>query len=97
MEERSSGAVTKMSEITITKPTIIFVHGAWHSVQFFEKVIPILEPLGYRCVTVPLPSVGSSPPVKSLNEDIEAVRGAVLKELDAGRDVVINAHSKPPF
>jgi hypothetical protein len=35
--------------------------------------------------------------VKSLDEDIEAVRGAVLKELDVGRDVVVNVHSKPPF
>jgi pimeloyl-ACP methyl ester carboxylesterase len=86
-----------MAEITTAKPAIVFVHGAWHSVQFFEKAIPILEPLGYKCVTVPLPRVGSSPPVENLNEDIEAVRGAVLKELDAGRDVVVNAHSKSPF
>lgn len=29
----------------------------------------------------------------SLDEDIEAVRTTVLKELDAGNDVIINAHS----
>jgi hypothetical protein len=28
-------------------PTIVFFHSAWHSVQFFEKAIVILEPLGY--------------------------------------------------
>jgi pimeloyl-ACP methyl ester carboxylesterase len=82
-----------MTEPTNSKPTIVFCHGAWHSVQFFEKVIPLLEPLGYKCITVPLPSVGSSPPVKSLDEDIDVVRTAVIRELDAGRDVMVNAHS----
>ena len=42
---------------------------------------------------MPLPSVGSSPPVKSLDEDIDVVRTAVIRELDAGRDVMVNAHS----
>jgi pimeloyl-ACP methyl ester carboxylesterase len=82
-----------MTEPTSSKPTIVFCHGAWHSVQFFEKVIPLLEPLEYKCITVPLPSVGSSAPVKSLDEDIDAVRTAVIRELDAGRDVMVNAHS----
>lgn len=75
-------------------PTIVFCHGAWHNVRFFDKVIGILEPLGYRCITVPLPSSsGRVPPTTSLDEDIAAIRNAVLKELDAGRDVVMNAHS----
>lgn len=86
-----------MPKSTTPKPTIIFCHGAWHSVQFFEKVIPILEPLGYKCIAVPLPSVGSSPPVTSLDQDIEAIRTAVMKELDADCDVMINAHSTTPF
>ncbi|KUJ22607.1 alpha/beta-hydrolase [Mollisia scopiformis] len=74
--------------------TIVFCHGAWHNVHFFDKVIAILEPLGYRCVTVPLPSAsGRVPPTTSLDEDIAPIRSAVLKELDAGHDVLINAHS----
>jgi pimeloyl-ACP methyl ester carboxylesterase len=82
-----------MSEPAILKPAIVFCHGAWHSVQFFEKAIAILEPLGYKCITVPLPSVGSLPPVNNLDDDIAAVRTAVIKELDAGRNVMVNAHS----
>ncbi|CZR50917.1 uncharacterized protein PAC_00791 [Phialocephala subalpina] len=75
-------------------PTIVFCHGAWHNPEFFHKVIAILEPLGYRCVTVALPSSsGRVPPPTSLDEDIAAIRGVVLQELDAGHDVVINAHS----
>jgi len=78
----------------MSKPTIVFVHGAWHGARFFEKVISLLEPLGYECITVALPSVGSIPPVKSLDGDIEVVRTAVMRALDAGQDVMVNAHSK---
>jgi len=41
-----------------------------------------------------MPSVGSIPPVSSLDEDITAVRTVVIKELDQGQNVVVNAHSK---
>lgn len=73
--------------------TIIFVHGAWHSPKFFDKVIGILEPHGYRCVVVSLPGTGSVPTVKNLDADNAAVREVVLKEIDAGNDVMVNAHS----
>lgn len=44
-------------------------------------------------MTVDLPAVDSNPPVATFDEDIAVVRNAVLKELDAGHDVVVNAHS----
>lgn len=75
-------------------PTIIFVHGAWHFGGYFDKVRKILELKGYRTVALEMPAVGRSPPVTSLTEDIETVRTAILKELDAGHDVVVNAHSR---
>jgi pimeloyl-ACP methyl ester carboxylesterase len=79
--------------MTVLPPTIVFVHGAWHGPEWFDAVISILEPLGYKCVTVSMPAVGRTNPVTSLDEDIEAVRTTVIKELDAGKDVIINAHS----
>ena len=79
--------------MAITLPTIVFVPGAWHSPEFFGAVISILEPLGYQCVTVSMPGVGRIPPVDNLDEDIAAVRTTVIKELDAGHDVIIHAHS----
>jgi pimeloyl-ACP methyl ester carboxylesterase len=78
----------------MSKPTIIFVNGAWHSPEFFSKVISILEDRGYRCVTVTMPGIGQSPPVKNLDEDIAAVRSTVMNELDNGGDVMIHAHSE---
>ncbi|TVY83293.1 Methylesterase [Lachnellula suecica] len=77
----------------MAKPTIIFVHGAYHSKEYFDRVIAILEPLGYKCVALSMPAVGRHPPVKSLEEDIATVRSAVMTELDLGNDVVVNAHS----
>jgi len=77
----------------MSRPVMIFTHGAWHSPEYFDLVISILEPLGYKCVTVSMPSVGRVPPVTSLQEDIEVVRNAVLKELDGGHDVIVNVHS----
>ncbi|KAG0651156.1 hypothetical protein D0Z07_2593 [Hyphodiscus hymeniophilus] len=74
-------------------PTIVIVPGAWHSPEFFNSVISILEPLGYKCVTISMPGVGGSPPVDSLDEDIAAVRTVVMKELETGNDAIIHAHS----
>ena len=79
--------------ITMSKPTFLFCPGAWHTTDFFDKIIAILKPLGYRCITVPMPSVGSVPATKGIDEDIAAIRTAVLEEVEAGREVVINAHS----
>jgi hypothetical protein len=81
------------STITMSKPTFLFCPGAWHTTDFFDKIIAILKPLGYRCITIPMPSVGSVPATKGIDEDIAALRTVVLEELEAGRDVVINAHS----
>lgn len=75
------------------KPTFVFCHGAWHNPSFFDKVISILEPLGYTCVTFSFPGTGNVPAVKSLDEDIAAVRAVVLREVVAGSDVIVSAHS----
>jgi pimeloyl-ACP methyl ester carboxylesterase len=77
----------------MTKPTIIFVHGAWHTSGFFEKTIALVRPLGYRCIAVDLPAVGSNPPVTSLTEDIGPIRAAVVQEVELGHEVIIHAHS----
>jgi pimeloyl-ACP methyl ester carboxylesterase len=77
----------------MAKPTFIFVHGAWRSKEYFDRVIALLEPLGHKCVALSMPSVGRYPPVKSLDEHIATIRSAVLAELELGNDVIMNAHS----
>ncbi|KAG9248842.1 hypothetical protein BJ878DRAFT_265464 [Calycina marina] len=45
-------------------------------------------------VLVSMPRVGSLPPVSYMDEDTEAVRSTVLRELENGRYAVLHAHSR---
>ena len=40
-----------------------------------------------------MPSVGRDPPVQSLDDDIAAVREAILKEFEVGKHVMVVSHS----
>jgi len=44
----------------LNKPTILLVHGAWHSGTCWSLVIPLLEAAGYRVLAPDLPGHGSS-------------------------------------
>ncbi|ESZ97963.1 hypothetical protein SBOR_1634 [Sclerotinia borealis F-4128] len=77
----------------MTPPTIIFIHGAWHDTSNFSPVIGILEPLGYPCITIAMPSTGGTIPTTDLTNDIAAIRHVVLKEVDAGKEVIVCSHS----
>ncbi|KAI9743528.1 MAG: hypothetical protein M1818_002842 [Claussenomyces sp. TS43310] len=77
----------------MSKPVLIFTPGAWHSPEVFGIVISKLTALGYRCIALPLLAVGQKPAVRDLQPDIAAVREAVLRESDAGNDVMMVAHS----
>lgn len=81
----------------MTLPTLIFVHGGWHSPSFFDKITPPLEWRGYKCLTPqllnsPAPDDSALPP--SSNEpDIQMVRKLILAETSAGNNVVLLGHS----
>lgn len=49
--------------------------------------------LGYHCTCPALPSTGPLFPVTSFEPDVEAIRKAILAELDRGQDVVLVTHS----
>jgi pimeloyl-ACP methyl ester carboxylesterase len=76
-----------------SRPVFILTPGAWHTVWIYDKVIPLLEVKGFRCVALDLPSMVQKPPPKSFDEDIQTIRTAITKEADAGNDVVTVAHS----
>ena len=78
----------------MAKPTLVLVHGSWHSPEHFELLIPLLSRNGYKCVAVGLPSTQSPDlPPRTLANDTAAVRDAVVAELKQGNDVVVVAHS----
>ncbi|KAI0134962.1 alpha/beta-hydrolase [Daldinia grandis] len=81
-------------------PALVFSPGAWHTPEYFQPTTSRLTEAGFPCDTVSLPSIGSelkspgSPSIpQSFDADVAAIRGTVLKHLDAGRDVVLIVHS----
>jgi len=79
----------------MAKPTFVIVHGAWHSPAHFEPLIQSLSAYGYKAVAPALPSVAQSEvsPSTDSQDDIAAVRQAILAELDQGADVIVVPHS----
>lgn len=78
-------------------PTLVLVHGAWHSCECFRKVVSELKTEGYKCITPQLaatPAISDpGPAAKSSEPDIQMVRSLVLAETSIGSDVVVIGHS----
>ncbi|KAJ5353502.1 hypothetical protein N7541_006066 [Penicillium brevicompactum] len=74
-------------------PSIVIVPGAWHRPAHFQGLIDELAKVNYEAVGVTMPSVDSSPPLPSWDQDAQAVRRVIMERLDAGKDVVVLAHS----
>ncbi|TIA29205.1 hypothetical protein D6C78_10352 [Aureobasidium pullulans] len=81
----------------MSKPSIVLVPGAWHVPAHFNHVIEKLEDQGYVCVGVNLPTNTRDPLVDGrllgIEDDVAAIRAAVMSQLDTGIDVVIVTHS----
>ena len=77
----------------VSKPTVVFVHGAWHTSECFSDVAKSLQGHGYHTVGVDLPSVGNPDTITSNEPDVEAVRTAIKKACDANQDVLLFMHS----
>lgn len=75
------------------KPVIVIVPGAWHRPKHYQKLIDALENVGYTAVGVNMPSVDSSPPHASWDQDAAEVRRVIMEYLDAGKDVIAIGHS----
>ncbi|OAL34371.1 hypothetical protein AYO20_06424 [Fonsecaea nubica] len=76
-----------------SKPTLVFVPGAWHPAATWDKLTTALESQHqYKCISVTLPSTLSDPSA-TLPGDIQAVRDVLVSETAQGRDVVVIVHS----
>lgn len=73
------------------KPTLVFVHGAWHTAETWDKTIAELKPRGFKCVAVTLPSTTSVS--ASFGDDVSIVQDAIRAESEQGGNVVIVVHS----
>ena len=77
----------------MTKPTLLFVHGAWHSPQCWEKIIPKLEANGYKCIAPQCLHSGTSEPIDKLEPCIEQLQDILAAETSTGNDVILIGHS----
>jgi len=76
-----------------SKPDFVIVPGAWHSPESFKPTTDYLTKAGYVHHGVTLPSVGASPPLKSFEPDVEAIRKTLDSILSSCKDVVLLMHS----
>lgn len=76
----------------MSKPVFVLLHGAWHTIRCWGRLIAQLDAAGYTSVAPALPSSGSNPPTPDWSRDVEAIRDTV-SNLIVEHDVVIVTHS----
>src|SRR5436190_3637998 len=74
--------------------TVILVHGAAHgNPEYFKPLKAWLTYDGIESVSMKCPSDGADPPRLGMYDDAKYVREIILKEIDAGKDVLVFMHS----
>ena len=80
--------------MAVSLPTIVLVHGAWHTPPNYQTYIDALKAQGFTVHCPRLPSCnGASPPSASLPEDVACVRDVVRPLVEAGERVLMLLHS----
>ncbi|KAF4311938.1 hypothetical protein GTA08_BOTSDO12061 [Botryosphaeria dothidea] len=77
----------------MSKPTLVFAPGAWHTPACFDAVRDQLHARGWATEAVAYPSVGAEPPTLGLAEDVAAVRSTLERLADEGKQIVLTVHS----
>ncbi|KAJ5380044.1 uncharacterized protein N7496_002472 [Penicillium cataractarum] len=79
--------------MTSSKPTILFIPGAWHLPDVFDDARAALTARGFPSAAVALPAIGAEPPNKGLADDTIAVNKEIERLSNEGKQVVVVAHS----
>lgn len=84
-----------MSSTTATdRPTIVLIHGGWHTPPLYDKFTSLLKAQGYDVHVPRLPSMnGARPPNADLYTDTALIRTYIEALVEAGRNVVVLMHS----
>ncbi|EUC34081.1 hypothetical protein COCCADRAFT_25762 [Bipolaris zeicola 26-R-13] len=77
----------------MSKPTIVFIPGAWSTPDCFDITREKLHQCGWETEAVAHPSVGAEPPNKGLADDAAALRSTLQRLADDGKDIVLLVHS----
>jgi pimeloyl-ACP methyl ester carboxylesterase len=77
-----------------SSPVILLLHGAWHTPEYYDALLSLLQAKGYTTSCPRMPSCNdASPPNKTLDDDVRCARQTALKYLSDGRDIVALMHS----
>lgn len=80
--------------MTMAKPTIVLLPGAWHSPAHYDKLRALLKDHGYETEAVALATVDPKEPATTdCDSDVEVISAAIRKVLSSGRDAVLVTHS----
>jgi pimeloyl-ACP methyl ester carboxylesterase len=75
------------------KPTIMFIHGSWHSPKHLQRVIDLLKSRGYPTSCPLQASAGNLPPIGMI-EDAELMYSELDRLVNTdSKDVIVFAHS----
>jgi len=74
-------------------PTVIFVHGSWHSPKHYQRQLEAFENAGFPYSCPLQPSLGKPPPM-GLMEDAQAIRDELTKLVETEeKSVIVIGHS----
>ncbi|KAH0337038.1 alpha/beta-hydrolase, partial [Aureobasidium melanogenum] len=76
---------------TNSKPTVIFVTGAWHKPHLYAGLLEDLRKISFPVVAPSLPSVGGT--CENFDDDVHVVRKAIADEISQGHEIVMLMHS----
>lgn len=80
--------------VTICKPTIVSVPGAFHTPNHFRPISILLEASSYQAITVALPSIGARASSATYRDDVHAIRSTLQELVEGeGKDVLLALHS----
>ncbi|KAJ4175960.1 hypothetical protein NW767_015465 [Fusarium falciforme] len=77
-------------------PVIVLVHGAWQSPEHFKLLVQAFHGEGFHDVVTPRNVTSGMPEEivgKTHLDDVQVIHEAITPYLDAGRDIVLVAHS----
>lgn len=78
--------------MTLEKPVVLLVHGAFQQPANYESVLGPLRERGFTIVAPTLPTTGADPDL-DYTQDVDVIDRVLQPLLDAGREVIMLAHS----
>ncbi|KAB8232399.1 alpha/beta hydrolase [Aspergillus alliaceus] len=76
------------------KPTILLVHGAWHTPTHYIPYTTALKSAGYEVYTPHLPTcTGISPPQATFADDVACIRTLLTRLVHEGKRILLIMHS----